>query len=50
MDGPRPEGKDIVASFPNVRRAGEKLSRRPSYVAASQPPVGSETKSAAQAA
>ena len=45
-----PEGKDIVASFPNVRRAAEKLSRRPSYVAASQPTVGSETKSAAQAA
>ena len=33
-----------------VRRAAEKLSRRPSYVAASQPTVGSEIKSAAQAA
>ncbi|HTR14418.1 MAG TPA: SRPBCC domain-containing protein [Roseiarcus sp.] len=32
-----PEGKDLLAEVPNLRRAVEKLAERPSYVAASQP-------------
>ena len=45
-----PDGKDIVASFPNVRRAAEKLARRPSYVAASQPPAAHEAPPSVHAA
>jgi glutathione S-transferase len=34
-----PEGKDLLAEVPNVRRAAEGLAARPTYVAASQPPA-----------
>jgi glutathione S-transferase len=34
-----PEGKEILAAFPDLRRAAEKLTRRPSYVAAAAPPA-----------
>jgi glutathione S-transferase len=37
--GGMPEGKDLLAAYPDLRRAAEKLARRPSYVAASQPPA-----------
>jgi glutathione S-transferase len=36
--GAMPEGKELLASFPNLRRANEKFVARPSYVHASQPP------------
>src|SRR5260370_5095513 len=32
--GGMPEGKDLLATFPDLRRAAEKLAQRPSYVAA----------------
>jgi len=34
-----PEGKELMASFPDLRRATDKLAQRPSYVAATQPPA-----------
>jgi glutathione S-transferase len=34
-----PEGKELMSAFPNLRRATDKLAQRPSYVAATQPPV-----------
>jgi glutathione S-transferase len=34
-----PEGKDLMASFPDVRRVTDNLAQRPSYVAATQPPA-----------
>jgi glutathione S-transferase len=34
-----PEGKELISSFPNLRRATDKLARRSSYVAATQPPA-----------
>ncbi len=34
-----PEGKELIAAFPNLRRAADKLAQRPSYVAANQPPA-----------
>jgi len=34
-----PEGKELMASFPNLRRATDRLAERPSYVAATQPPA-----------
>jgi glutathione S-transferase len=34
-----PEGKDLLAEVPNLRRAADSLAERPSYVAATQPPV-----------
>ncbi len=34
-----PEGKDLMASFPDLRRATDRLAKRPSYVAATQPPA-----------
>ena len=33
-----PEGKELMAAFPNLRRAADKLIERPSYVAATHPP------------
>jgi hypothetical protein len=36
--GAMPEGKELLASFPNLRRANENFVARPSYVQASQPP------------
>jgi glutathione S-transferase len=36
--GAMPEGKEMLASFPNLRRATEKFCARPSYGEASQPP------------
>jgi glutathione S-transferase len=33
-----PEGKELMAAFPNLRRATDKLIERPSYVAATHPP------------
>lgn len=36
--GAMPEGKEMLASFPNLRRASERFCARPSYVEASQPP------------
>jgi glutathione S-transferase len=34
-----PEGKELMASFPHLRRATDRLAARPSYVAATQPPA-----------
>jgi glutathione S-transferase len=34
-----PEGKELMAGFPNLRRATDKLAERPSYFAATQPPT-----------
>jgi glutathione S-transferase len=34
-----PEGKDLLAEAPNLRRATETLAQRPSYLAATQPPA-----------
>ncbi len=34
-----PEGKDLLAGFSGLRRAMEKLTQRPSFVAATQPPA-----------
>jgi glutathione S-transferase len=34
-----PEGKELMAAFPDLRRATDKLAQRPSYVAATQPPA-----------
>ncbi len=34
-----PEGKELMASFPDLRRMTDKLAQRPSYVAAAQPPA-----------
>jgi glutathione S-transferase len=45
-----PDGKDVLAGFPGVRRAVEKLALRPSYVAASQPPVAHEAQPSVHAA
>ncbi len=36
--GAMPEGKDLLASFSNLRRANERFVARPSYVHASTPP------------
>ena len=36
--GAMPEGNDLLASFPNLRRANERFVARPSYVHASTPP------------
>ncbi len=36
-----PEGKDLLGGFPGLRRAMEKLTERPSFVAATQPPAAS---------
>jgi len=42
-----PEGKELVAAFPNLRRATDKLAERPSYIAATQPPAAETKLSAA---
>ena len=34
-----PEGRELMAPFPDLRRATDKLAKRPSYVAANQPPA-----------
>jgi glutathione S-transferase len=34
-----PEGKDLLAGFPGLRRAMEKLTQRSSFVAATEPPA-----------
>ena len=34
-----PEGKELMASFPDLRRVTDRLAQRPSYVAATQPPA-----------
>jgi glutathione S-transferase len=34
-----PEGKELMASFPNLRRATDRLAERPSYVAATKSPA-----------
>jgi glutathione S-transferase len=36
--GAMPEGKEMLASFPNLRRANEKFTARESFIRASQPP------------
>jgi glutathione S-transferase len=36
--GAMPEGKEMLASFPNLRRAIEKFTARASFIKASQPP------------
>jgi glutathione S-transferase len=39
-----PEGKELLAKFPNLRRAADKLVERSSYVAATQPPADEKPK------
>ena len=34
-----PEGKELMAAVPNLRRAADNLAQRPSYLAAAQPPA-----------
>jgi len=34
-----PEGRELMASFPDLKRATNRLAERPSYVAATQPPA-----------
>jgi glutathione S-transferase len=37
--GAMPEGKELLAASPGLRRAMEKLTQRPSFLAATQPPA-----------